>query len=145
MIDRISHKRVSGINQINASNINAQTSLKAFNARIYAGQAVAVSGHDSASTGNLAQNTPASASNTSNAPVAMTMPVAQVKLVRAVNTANSNMRNNNQINSQNTLPQTGRANYNLAVPAIGLAVLINIELFSLVKVSRKPLDFNLGI
>ena len=133
MIDRISHKRVSGINQINASNINVQTSLKAFNARIYAGQAVAVSGHDSASTGNLAQNTPASASNTSNAPVAMTMPVAQVKLVRAVNTANSNMRNNNQINSQNTLPQTGRANYNLAVPAIGLAVLINIELFSLVK------------
>ena len=55
------------------------------------------------------------------------------------------MRNNNQINSQNVLPQTGRANYNLAVPAIGLAILINIELFSLVKVSRKPLDFNLGI
>ena len=140
MIDRISHKRASGINRINASNINAQNSLKAFNARIYAGQAVAVSDYnsaDSASTDNLAQNTPASASNTSNAPVAMTMPVAQVKLTRAISRAHSNMQNNNQINSQNALPQTGRANYNLAVPAIGLAVLINIELFSLVKPRKR--------
>ena len=133
VIDRISHKRASDINQINASNINAQTSLKAFNARIYAGQAVAVNGYDSAGADNLAQNTPASVSNASNAPVAMTMPVAQVKLVRAISRANGNMQNNNQTDSQNALPQTGRANYSLAVPAIGLAVLINIELFSLVK------------
>lgn len=137
MIDRISHKRPSGINQINASNINAQTSVKAFNARIYADQAVAVNGYDSANTDNLTQNTPVSASNASNTPVAMTMSVAQVKLTRAVNTANSNMQNNNQANSQNALPQTGRANYNLAVPAIGLAVLINIELFSLVEPRKR--------
>ena len=79
-------------------------------------------------TSNSAPNSSISRHTRSDSMSAMTMPVAQVKLQYAQNKAQS-------VNSQSagTLPQTGRANYNLAIPAIGLAVLINIELFGLAK------------
>ena len=82
-------------------------------------------------TSNSASNSVISRRTRSNSMSAMTMPIAQVKLQHAQDSAKNV---NNQANNQaDTLPQTGRENYNLAIPAIGLAVLINIELFSLVK------------
>lgn len=83
-------------------------------------------------TSNSASNSSISRRTRSNSMSAMTMPVAQVKLQHAQNSAQSV---NNQ--SAGTLPQTGRVNYNMALPAIGLAVLVNIELFGLAKTRKQ--------
>ena len=80
---------------------------------------------------NLASNSAISRYTRSNSMSAMTMPVAQVKLQHAQNSVQSI---NNQSNS--TLPQTGRANYNMALPAIGLAMLVNAGLFGLAKTHK---------
>lgn len=144
---RSRQKTISGIkNAVNnnsarpTQNNSVQSSLKAFNARIYASQAVPVQAGALNTEANSVNNTNTPvftsnrASNTQNSPVAMTMPIAQVKLTRAENSVNSNTQSMNQ---NSTLPQTGRANYNLAIPAIGLAILINAELFGLIKPRRK--------
>ena len=82
-------------------------------------------------TSNSASNSSISRRTRSDSMSAMTMPVAQVKLQHAQNSAQG-VKNQ----SSGTLPQTGRANYNMALPAIGLAVLVNIELFGLAKTRK---------
>ena len=118
--------------------------LTKFNATSYASRGVSAGSNSyidtvntnnaqtqNALTSNSAPNSSISRRTRSNSMSAMTMPVAQVKLQYAQNSAQSV---NNE--SAGTLPQTGRANYNLAIPAIGLAVLINAELFGLAKTRK---------
>ena len=118
--------------------------LAKFNATSYASRGVSAgSNHyddtvntnnaqtQNALTSNSASNNSISRRTRSDSMSAMTMPVAQVKLQYAQNSA-QDIKNQ----SSSTLPQTGRANYNMALPAIGLAVLVNAELFSLAKTRK---------
>lgn len=119
--------RLAQLNAVNSASRGISAGSNSYTAAVNTNSAQT----QNALASNSASNSHISRYTRSNSMSAMTMPVAQVKLQYAQNNAQS-------VNNQNTgtLPQTGRVNYNMALPAIGLAVLINAELFGLAKTRK---------
>lgn len=142
--------RIAQMQNENAGHINnAQNSLRKFNAGIYHDSAINANNtvivpNNSNNNGNNAQSasdTDMSASSSSNEIVSVITPSAESTSYSSNNAVlNSNQAvqfANSAIINNTTLPQTGRENAKLAIPAIGLALVNTIGLISLTGARRK--------